>query len=929
MKIKFFKSMIAVFAVMMSLMLAADTSLPQPIMGSHKFGVKFTVSGYEGETAVANLPVLVKISPTNISGFSYSDINYPETGEDICFIDLMGNALPFEIDTWDATGTSYAWVILPSVEQGTEFVMCYGSDVTGKTLCPDDPWSDYVSVWHMESTNPVDHAAGNNNGTGTAGLSVVDGISGSAVSFSGASNEGVSCGTNLSNAELVNGFTFQSWVNYGAYSDTQYGRAFFGKDKFISIRSKHRDNFVITTPGIKDQEFKINSQEDYLGNVGVWNHIVISFKPGSSGAKIYLNGKLILSQSASDFSDKTNPTEMWLGRNQWGGQELKGLMDEARLASTIFSAETIAATYAAQLPESFLTIGMTEMYESDESEASPVFKVGVEEISYTELTFNATCLSLGDGASSITAEVQLSLDAEFSSVIDTKQLVLNNIGSENVVFSGLTPETTYYARVVSVNDNSIEGISNPISGATYSSAPYFNAFVEFTHIYPDISLSFIRLGLANEVNKITILASSTGDFANPDQSKTFDVSVTTTPANIAGLVLSNTPSTTPQYYRVIAYNDSGYSSFVDLQKDMESLNGDNVWSGLSEDISNSDAYVFEGGLPESGKTLYFTSPAGLSPVINEDKEMPSLKFSADKGGANNNAYLDGYHSCGYNFNGTGVLIFKTEKAITHVTYGTNVISNPMLFSRKDNESILITSNGENNAWLYLDGDLMLPEGVSNTTMKITGRGNTVLSGNSQDFMGQLNAEGARLSLASSNAMTNISKLYFSGDPSSIENKSGKPLVFPRVTKIYVDNGWPGRKIHFYGAPFIFPQATFEWGIRDYDHSYFEADLVVSNVVLRRHSSNGEYAIGVKKGVGAFIVTGETSLYNPSFKSYIHLKGGCFYPQTAAGLPPSKELYINQKNSSTTLGLNSDYTPMLDGSSEPRIFQTEADSFRPP
>lgn len=111
MKIKFLKSMIALFSIMLSLTLAAESSLPQPIMGSHKFGVKFTVSGYEGETAVANLPVLVKISPATIAGFSYSDINYPETGEDICFIDLMGNALPFEIDTWDTTGTSYAWVI--------------------------------------------------------------------------------------------------------------------------------------------------------------------------------------------------------------------------------------------------------------------------------------------------------------------------------------------------------------------------------------------------------------------------------------------------------------------------------------------------------------------------------------------------------------------------------------------------------------------------------------------------------------------------------------------------------------------------------------------------------------------------------------------------------------------------------------------------
>ena len=929
MKTKFLKSMIALFSIMLSLTLAAESSLPQPIMGSHKFGVKFTVSGYEGETAVANLPVLVKISPAIIDGFSYSDINYPETGEDICFIDLMGNALPFEIDTWDTTGTSYAWVILPSVEQGTEFVMCYGSDVTGKTLCPDDPWSDFVSVWHMESTNPVDHAAGNNDGTGTAGLSVVDGISGSAVSFSGASNEGVSCGTNLSNAELVNGFTFQSWVNYGGYNDTQYGRAFFGKEKFISIRSKHRDSFVITTPGVKDHDFKINSQEDYLGDVGVWNHIVISFMPGSSGAKIYLNGKLILSQSASDFSDKTNPTEMWLGRNQWGGQEFKGIMDEARLSKSILSAETIAATYAAQMPETFLTVGMLEMFESEGSNNSPVFRIGIEEITYTELTFSATCLDVGLGASSLTADVQLASDEEFNSIVETKRLALNGVGAEEVVFSNLTPGVVYYARVVSVNNNSNESISIPTSQSTYSPAPAFRTSLNYSHIYPEISISFIRLGVANKVNKIVIQASSTGDFTNPERSKSFDVDVTTDTATVSGFLLDNFPSSSPQYYRVIAYNDIGESSFVDMVSGIDefSVNGNNVWSGLSENVSDSNAYVYDVGLPEAEKTLYFTMPAESSPIINEDTVMPSLSFTADTSTTINQNYFGGYHSCGYDLSGTGVLIMSGEKPITHSTYGTNVISNPILFSRNDNQSILITSNGENDAWLYLNGDLMLPEGVSNTTFRINGRGNTVLGGNSQDFMGQLNAEGARLSLASSNAMTNISKLYFSGDPSSIENKTGKPLVFPRMTKIFVENGWPGRKIHFYGAPFVFPQATFEWSIRDYDQSYFEADLVVSNVVLRRHSSNGEFAIGVKRGVGAFIVTGETSLYDPSIKSYIHLKGGCFYPQTVAGLPPSRELYINQKNSSTTLGLNSDYTPMLDGSSEPRIFQTEADSFR--
>ena len=60
MKIKFLKYMIVVFATMLTLTLTAETSLPRPITGSHKYGVKLTVSGYEGEKAVQNIPVLVK-----------------------------------------------------------------------------------------------------------------------------------------------------------------------------------------------------------------------------------------------------------------------------------------------------------------------------------------------------------------------------------------------------------------------------------------------------------------------------------------------------------------------------------------------------------------------------------------------------------------------------------------------------------------------------------------------------------------------------------------------------------------------------------------------------------------------------------------------------------------------------------------------------
>ena len=300
--------------------------------------------------------------------------------------------------------------------------------------------------------------------------------------------------------------------------------------------------------------------------------------------------------------------------------------------------------------------------------------------------------------------------------------------------------------------------------------------------------------------------------------------------------------------------------------------------------------------------------------------MPSLRFTNGKTETVDTTYYGGYHSCGYNLSGSGILTFNSEKPIVQASYGTNTICNPMRFSRTDSQ-ITIMSVGEDNAWLNLNGTLLLPDGVTNTTMKVTGRGNTVLGGASPDFMGQISVEGARLTFASPFAMTNVSKIYFNGDPTSISNAIGAPLTFPRVSSIRMENGWSGRKLHEYGAPFVFPQATFEWGIRDTNQSTFDADWVVSNVVVRKHGSNNT-AVGDKTGYGAFIVKGATTWYDPSVKSYIRLYRGCFYPETVAGLPPSGEFYIpNDHAWRSTLGLSGNFSPMLDGSSTPRFFQT--------
>ena len=135
--------------------LAAYTAqaLPGPTSAAFDKGALFTVAGYEGSSPLSGFPVLVRIAENSPAGFSYTNLHNGIAADlndvDIAFVGLDGAGLPYEIDTWNTNGTSLIWVKLPTMEQGTQFVMCWGSDSSGRAVCSAKPWSDYTGVWHM------------------------------------------------------------------------------------------------------------------------------------------------------------------------------------------------------------------------------------------------------------------------------------------------------------------------------------------------------------------------------------------------------------------------------------------------------------------------------------------------------------------------------------------------------------------------------------------------------------------------------------------------------------------------------------------------------------------------------------------------------------------------------------------------------------
>lgn len=120
-----------------------------------------TASGYAGEETLQNFPVLVKISPTTIKGFDYSQLK--NGNADIAFVSLDGGTeYPFEIDTWDTSGTSFVWVKLPELTAATQFKFLWGDEsVTASAANAHAVWGSaaggsYLGVWHMNGGDGAD-----------------------------------------------------------------------------------------------------------------------------------------------------------------------------------------------------------------------------------------------------------------------------------------------------------------------------------------------------------------------------------------------------------------------------------------------------------------------------------------------------------------------------------------------------------------------------------------------------------------------------------------------------------------------------------------------------------------------------------------------------------------------------------------------------
>lgn len=336
---------------------------------------KLTVSGYQGgETELENFPLLVRISPERISGFSYDDCALD--GSDISFALENGEILPHEIDTWVNGGESLVWVKLPAL-QGTEtsFYFRWNDSGPAENISANVWAADYAGVWHMngasgvtlDSTGHELHAVpkvvptkGDESKLDTFSIGVPGKVGTARQTATSNTDEGGYLQIpNYDNLALGGTFAMSGWLYQTHTKDSPglIGR----KPAYNSTHGWEVELKGYTTAKVRGASDKDNSSSGMTLHTkqNTWAHLVFVYN--NTTVSVYTNGTFCDSRTIATPTDNGLP--LFLGRRGEEGKSasyIRGYFDEFRLKDGVPCAEWIKAEYDSMESDNFITYAAAE-----------------------------------------------------------------------------------------------------------------------------------------------------------------------------------------------------------------------------------------------------------------------------------------------------------------------------------------------------------------------------------------------------------------------------------------------------------------------------------------------------------------------------------------------------------------------------------------
>jgi hypothetical protein len=288
-----------------------------------------------GEESLEAVPALVALTPERIDyGLARAD------GRDLLFTDAEGTPVPHELERWEPGGTSFVWVLVPSIPAGSTgeiLWMFYGDPDRTVAEDPEAVWRDsYELVYHFgESSDIVLNSARPSRYQGTVtGTSPVEGRVGGGSRFEVGGEHLIVV---ADSEDLFSGweeFTVEAWVypDYDLTADVASGRFL---DRGGPVRNGRVHVSGATAGKVQyqiDFHFEDHGQEaNRLNQLDrqAWTYAVYAYG-GEPGLRKYKNAQAENpgSVAAGDrLQESSDP--LVLGHSSEG---LQGVLDEIRIS---------------------------------------------------------------------------------------------------------------------------------------------------------------------------------------------------------------------------------------------------------------------------------------------------------------------------------------------------------------------------------------------------------------------------------------------------------------------------------------------------------------------------------------------------------------------------------------------------------------------
>ncbi|UCD14084.1 MAG: DUF2341 domain-containing protein [Thermoplasmatales archaeon] len=335
--------------------------------------MKLTVNSSQVDDDLANFPILVNITSTNLSNKAQAD------GDDIVFTNATGTKLNHEIENYTSgTGNLIAWVNLTSVisSSDTDIYIYYGNSRCSDQQNQTGVWDhNYVGVWHLDEeesgTGNIglynDSTSKNNHGddyvSDTGQLGQING----GQQFDG--NGDYISVPHHSSLDLRNEMTISFWV-YPTQNTGQWNRIV--EKGLFGYQTSY---YFGGGGGTNDLTFYLDNTEvfDTVNNVlqlNEWQHCAVNYS-SSGDSTLFLNGTSIDSGSYTG-SITGNSDVLYISFPQ-STYDFPGYIDEVRISNISRNASWINTCYNNQNNQStFISMGNEEAWmEWDNSSQNP------------------------------------------------------------------------------------------------------------------------------------------------------------------------------------------------------------------------------------------------------------------------------------------------------------------------------------------------------------------------------------------------------------------------------------------------------------------------------------------------------------------------------------------------------------------------------